>query len=287
MREKYGKRGHLSAPGWRPRYFGNIHIDGDFHYNPTYKLIYNAKFEEDELYMGRPCIYTDARFDTEDGFNYFHSTYINFARSSFPKKHRNGYLKVNRKPKDWSNFPLTLAACIRRMRQVKGLPRGVEVTFGNSWYYTKSKNEPTYVYIHDGKNGDYRPDYKVTKGEYFNNFTNDEKGNELIARLRANGFIVKVYDYEDDEYDDNEENPQVIRTFNVEMAIAYGHNKMIGISSNNNHLNGYYNGCDNILYDFRGCFDKWSRALEIPKNKSIDDILDILVNETKEKAYPF
>jgi hypothetical protein len=61
-----------------------------------------------------------------------------------------------------------------------------------------------------------------------------------------------------------------------ECAIAYGHGKRIGISSLNNTLFGYTNGENNILWDTREDFDKWSRCNEIPKTTSIDEIVAIL-----------
>jgi hypothetical protein len=63
-----------------------------------------------------------------------------------------------------------------------------------------------------------------------------------------------------------------------DVAIAYGHNKIIGFSSFKNDLYGYSNGCDNILWDVYGEFDKWSRCNEISKNTSIEEIVEILIS---------
>lgn len=62
-------------------------------------------------------------------------------------------------------------------------------------------------------------------------------------------------------------------TIDGEIAIAHGYGKQIGFSSFNNDFQGYSNGCDNILWDSFGQFNKWSSCIEISKNTPINDII--------------
>jgi hypothetical protein len=39
---------------------------------------------------------------------------------------------------------------------------------------------------------------------------------------------------------------------------------------------GYSDGCENILFDYYGEFDKWSRCRIIDKKTPIKEIIDIL-----------
>lgn len=274
------KTGFLCEKGRRPRYYANIEINGDLHYDKKNKLVYNVDEEEDKLYMAQPCVYTDALFDTDGFHNSYHRTYLYRASRSFPKKYKNVWLKVKRNPKDWGRKNKTLKSAIRTIRNVKGIPKGTHIEICNNYYFRNkdgnpSPSKPTFVYVHDGANSG-KPDYKVSLPEYSDNFTSDVWGNELIAELRKVGFIVKV----------EKSNPHIlIGDESGEVAIAFGFNKMIGISSFDNTLHGYRYACENILYDYRGYFNKWSQALQIPKTETIENIVSKLVTETKLEAY--
>jgi hypothetical protein len=274
------KRGYRCAKEWRPTHFGVIHIDGDLHFCSDGKFVFNSKKEEDKLYMGQPCIYTDIRFDAEKDMNYYKSTYLYHSRRSFDgliRKNRK-WCKVNRTPRDWGKLPISLKSCIRKVRKIKGITKGTVIEFGNHWYYPKSGNIPSYVYIHNGKNANYTPDYEINADCYKARFTDDVWANELCDKLRAAGFIVQVFN----------ENPGFIfGESEGEIAMAYGFNKKIGFSTGDNDFRGYNNGCKNVLYDYRNYFDKWSKALEISKTTPIDDIVSQLKEETVKDAYPF
>jgi hypothetical protein len=276
---KFLKRGYRCAKAWRPRYFGLIHIDGDLHFCPDGNFVYNTEKEEDKLYMGQPCIYTDIRFDTEKAMNYFHSTYLYHSRRNFDKLRRHSeWVKPNRTPRDWGKLPLTLKSCIRKVRKIKGIPKGTVIEFGNHWYYPGTGNIPSYVYIHDGKDSDFIPDYQINAECYTARFTSDEWANELTDKLRAAGFLVAVW----------KSNPGFIfGESEGEIATVYGFNKKIGFSTGNNDFRGYGAGCENVLYDYRNYFDKWSKALTIKKTKPIDEIVRQLKEETVKDAYPF
>jgi hypothetical protein len=276
---KFLKRGYRCAKEWRPRYFGLIHIDGDLHFCPDGNFVYNTEKEEDKLYMGQPCIYTDIRFDTDKGMNYYHSTYVYYTRHKFDDLRRQSKLgKPNRTPRDWGKLPLSLKSCIRKVRKIKGIPKGTVIEFGNHWYYPGTGNIPSYVYIHDGKDSDFIPDYQINAECYTARFTSDEWANELTDKLRAAGFLVAVW----------KSNPGFIfGESEGEIATVYGFNKKIGFSTGNNDFRGYGAGCENVLYDYRNYFDKWSKALTIKKTKPIDEIVRQLKEETVNDAYPF
>ena len=275
----FRKRGYRCAKAWRPRHFGLIHIDGDLHFCSDGNFVYNAETEKDKLYMAQPCIYTDTRFDTEKGMNYYHSTYVYFSRRNFDKLRRQSeWGKPNRTPRDWGELPITLKSCIRKVRGIKGIPKGTAIEFANHWYYPKSDNIPAYVYIHNGKDADFIPDYQVNDDCYKARFTSDEWANELTDKLREAGFLVQVWN----------ENPGFIYGEGEgEIAVAYGFNKKIGFSTGKNDFRGYSNGCESVLYDYRNYFDKWSKALGIKKTTPIDEIVRQLKDETIKDAYPF
>ncbi len=185
MRNDYRRRGYNAPKGWRPRGFGVIHIDGDLHHEPKHNFVFNAEVEEDKLYMGLPCIHTDKNFDEEAGSNFFKSTYLFQSSRRYPKKHKNNWLSVNRNPKKWGKTPISLAACIRKIQNVKGIPKGTIIDINNHYYFRNSNSSPSYTYIHNGNNAGYIPDYQVNHEAYTCMFTDDEWGNELITKLRG------------------------------------------------------------------------------------------------------
>jgi hypothetical protein len=46
---------------------------------------------------------------------------------------------------------------------------------------------------------------------------------------------------------------------------------------------GYSNGCDNVLFDYFGEFDKWSRCNEISKDLSPKEIVRELLKPKKDE----
>jgi hypothetical protein len=274
------KRGYRCAKGWEPKDFGLIHIDGDLHLcsGPDGDFVFNTEHETKKLYMGKPCVYTDTRFDTEKNLNSYHSTYVYYSRRKFDSLRRSSeWCKPNRTPRQWGKLPISLKACIRKIRKVKGIPKGTVIEFANHWYYPGSKNVPAYVYIHNGKDSEYEPNYQINEATFNNNFTEDVWAIELTDKLRAAGFLVQVYN----------ENPGLIYGVSEgEMAVAYGFNKKIGFSTGNNDFRGYHIGCDHVLYDYYNCFDKWSKALIIKKTTPIDEIVRQLTEETGDRIYP-
>ena len=52
---------------------------------------------------------------------------------------------------------------------------------------------------------------------------------------------------------------------------------IIGFSSGENTFQGYSNGCENILYDFFGVFNKWSQCCDIHKSTPVKTIIKQLM----------
>ena len=116
--------------------------------------------------------------------------------------------------------------------------------------------------------------------KYSRNFDNCKFSQKLTKGLRANGFIVGV----------NKGNPDFISSMistasaytgkNIDVsddggqiAIAYGRGMIIGFSNEENSFQGYSDGCENILYDFFGEFNKWSQCHNIPKSTPVKTII--------------
>jgi len=126
--------------------------------------------------------------------------------------------------------------------------------------------------------------YEISKDAYKQNFTNCERSINLVNKLRENGFLVAVYPNTNflmsmmkNACDKTGLDSSTVNTKeDGEIAIAYGHGKKIGFSSFNNTLKGYFNGCDNILWDCFGNFDKWSNSNEISKECSFEEIIEEL-----------
>lgn len=253
------KLGHQAPKRWRNNTFQYIHLDGDYAYCYSHDFVYNPEEEERKLYNGEACHYTDTRF--VDGFsNFFKSAYLFQER--------------------WGG--ISLKACIRRTLQCKNIPIGTIVDFQKSWYYPGKKINNSYKFK-IRKENNLAIDYEINSPSYFKNFTTCKFSQELTEALRANGFIVSVKpnesfllgmintataytgktDFVDSKIDGH-------------VAVAYGHGKRIGFSSFEDDFMGYSNGCESVLWDTYGEFDKWSRCHEISKKSSIEEILDIL-----------
>lgn len=257
--------GHQAPKRWRINECNSIEIDGDLHYCYSHNFVYNSEEEERKLYNGEACYYTD---QFQDGrHNFYKNTYLFWQR--------------------WT--PISIKAAIRRTLSTKGIPAGTIVTFNKSYYHPGKKFNNNFNFKVKKENPiDFK--FEVSRPSFFKNFKNCQRSQELIEALRANGFLVQVLE------DNNNFISSLVATAAAytgqeseitkeagEVAIAYGYGKKIGFSSSDNSLFGYYNGCENILWDKFGEFCKWSRCLEIPKNESIESVLKILMEPNKEE----
>lgn len=251
--------GHQAPIYYRANSFNSIEIKGDFAYCKSHNFVYNVEVEEEKLYNGLPCYHTDIRFKNTP-FNFYENCYLHWTR--------------------WEN--ISLKSCIRKVLNCKNIPKGTIVDFNKSWYFTKKKIDNSYRFKIKKENKlDVK--FEINNLDYFKNFSTCKFSNELTLALRKNGFIVKVENENENFLSSMISNASVYTGKFIEpenetgeVAIAYGHGIKVGYSSNNNTLYGYSNGCDNILWDKYGEFNKWSEYNEISKNTNIDDILDIL-----------
>lgn len=245
--------------GLRVGKFNYIDLDSyhnKLNYCDTHNFVFNKDEQEELLYNGKPCIYTDLRY----GQNKFEFNYI------FSNRYK----------------PISLKACIRRTLGCRNIPVGTVIKFTCSWYYLnrKFKNEFLFKIKKENK---FDPKYEVNHPSFSEWFTSDLRANELTKALRENGFLVRVFP----NYSfllgmlntaiSLTEGEQVDQSIPGECAIAYGFGKKIGFSSGNEPFQGYVDGCDNILWDSFGDFDKWSRCNQIPKRTNINEIINILV----------
>ena len=251
------KLGHQAPKNFRTNRFNSIEIEGDFSYCESHNFVYNAEVEKEKLYNGDACYYTDNRFD-DGSYNFFKNTML-----------------------FWQRFnAISKKSCIRRTLNCKNIPIGTIVDFKSSYHLVGKKFGLDYKFKIKKEN---KLDltYEVSKDGYFRNFNTCEFSNKLTIALRKNGFIVYV----------NNKNPNFLMGMintaakytgqkpsvdideDGEMAIAYGYGLKIGFSSNKNSYMGYSNGCDNILFDKFGWFNKWSQCIEISKSTDIDQII--------------
>ncbi len=262
---KNKKIGHQAPKGCRINDFNSIEIEGDLAYCESHNFVYNVDEEKDKLYNGLPCYYTDIRF--KDGRNNFY---------------KNCKLLWTRRR------DISLKKCIRKVLKCKNIPLNTTVDFNKSWYYKTKEVDNSYKFIIKKENKlDVK--YQINNPKYTSNFTNCDFSQNLTNALRENGFIVIVE--RNESLLGNLFNAAVAITgqgdledteIEGDIAIAYGHGKKIGFSSFKNDFQGYSNGCENILWDIRGEFDKWSRCREISKDTSIDEIVEILKQENTE-----
>lgn len=263
---KNARIGHQAPRGFVVNQFNSIEINGYlnsdkyFAYCKSHNFVFNVEEEEEKLYNAEPCFYTDNRY-SEGKFNFYHNCLLHWTR--------------------WKN--ISLKSCIRKTLKCRNIPVGTIVSFKKSWYYPKKNFKNGYNFIVKRENR-FDPQYQIN-GVYHsdNNFTSCERSQNLVNDLRANGFIVAVYVNTNRLTDmlntaiaftgsKDFKNPVI----DGEIAIAYGFGKKIGFSSFNNDFNGYSNGCENILWDNWGEFDKWSRCNVIYKSTPIKEIIEIL-----------
>jgi hypothetical protein len=215
-------------------------------YNQQYNFAYDANKEQEKLYNGKACYYTDKRFkDCHDN-----DTIVDDVKKN-----------------------LNLKSCILKAYSVKGIPKGTIVRFSSAYLMKGYKKyDLCYRYrIEKEKPTDIQ--YEISDDSYFDNFCEDEKSKELVNALRQNGFLVSI------RSNINAltgcEKSESILGDNGKIAIAYGFGKMIGFSSYQNSLRGYFNGCENILWDMCGHFNKWSQSRQISKSMSVDVLLPL------------
>jgi len=254
------KLGHQAPIGFRDRNFNSIELDGDFAYCKSHNFIYQPEIEQEKLYNGLPCYYTDIRFK-DTLYNFFHNCSIYWTRRK----------------------PISLNACIRKTLRCRNIPVGTIVKFGKSWYFANRKFSNSFIFKIKKENK-LDIEFEINNPIYSSQFTSCPFSKALTDELRANGFLVSVTT--NTSFLSKMINTAIAHTRNTgfineeitgETAIAYGHGKKIGFSSYNDNFMGYSNGCDNILWDKYGEFDKWSRCNEIPKSTTIEDIIKELV----------
>lgn len=251
------KIGHQAPKGVRINRFNSIEINGDFAYCVSHNFVYNPVEEKKKLYNGEPCYYTDYRY--VDGMNFYKNAKLH-----------------------WTRFKdVSLKACIRKVLNCKNIPVDTIINFNKSWYYVGKKIDNSFKFkVKKENNIDIR--YEINRPSYSKNFTKCEFSKKLTNALRKNGFIVSVQ--QNESFILNMIDRAAILTgsepvnieIDGEIATAYGYGKQIGFSSFNNDYRGYSNGCDNILWDKFGEFNKWSECYEIPKTKNIKSIIQEL-----------
>jgi hypothetical protein len=253
------KLGYQCPKKLRTYWFKEIRINNtDLHYCESHHFMYNAEEEEKKLHYGQPCYYTDNRFYDGDHNSYKQTcTYRNRKRF------------------------ISLKTCILDTYKCKGIPKGTIVTFDPMWYHEEHPKMDLNYYYKIEKEKPLDITYEISKDSYKQNFTNCEKSKYLVEVLRQNGFLVAVYPNTNflmsmikNACDKTGRDGSDIDTSeDDEIAIAYGFGKKIGFSSFNNSFRGYSNGCDNILWDCYGEFDKWSKCYEISKDTPFEEIL--------------
>lgn len=257
------KKGHLAPKGWRRNECHHILIEGDLHYCWSHDFVYNEKEEERKLYNGEPCFYTDGRFYTPFGYNFYRDAYLYNRRFT----------------------PISIKSAIRRTKRCKGIPVGTIVQFQKSYYHPGKKIDNTYIFKVKKENPiDFN--FEVSEPSYFANFSTCKRSQELVNALRANGFLVSVIK-ENNNYISSlissagkATGKKIdVKKEDGEVAIAYGHGKKIGFSSYDNTVFGYSDGIENILWDHYGYFNKWSKCEWIKKSTPLDEIVKKLIEE--------
>jgi hypothetical protein len=258
------KLGHQAPKGWRRNECHHILIEGDLHYCWSHNFVYNEEEEERKLYNGEPCFYTDNRFYTPFGFNFYKDTYLYNRRFT----------------------PISIKAAIRRVLSCKGIPVGTIVQLNKSYYHPGKKIDNSYLFK-IRKENPVNIKFEVNKPSYFDNFSTCERSRALVDALRANGFLVSVIKENENALSSliSSAGKAIGKKIEVkkedgEIAVAYGHGKKIGFTSHDNSLFGYSYGVESILWAHYGHFNKWSDCHEISKTTPVDEIVKILI-ETK------
>jgi hypothetical protein len=254
------KLGHQAPSGYRTNKCSSILIEGDLHYCWSHDFVYNEHEEGRKLYNGEPCYFTDGRFYTPFGFNFY----------------KDGYL-YNRRFDS-----ISIKAAIRRTLKCKGIPVGTIVNFNKSYYHPGKKFGNSFIFKVK-KDNPIDFEYEVSKPSYSANFSNCKRSQKLVEALREKGFNVSVLKDNDNFISSMISTAAAVKGSKVEVkkedgevAIAYGHGKKIGFSSYDNNLFGYTYGVESILWDRFDYFNKWSQCNEILKTTSVDEVIKIL-----------
>ena len=237
----------------------------DMHYCYSHDFWYNTEEQDKLLHEGKPCFYTDGYVDGRQNF------------------YREGSML-------WDREGFTLKKAKRLIRKTRNLPIGTVVNIGSNFCYVGKKRTGSLGYNYKvRKENKFDPEYTVMRPSYFKNFNTDQKGRDLIDLLRANGFLVSVSSKNTNFISGMISNAAMAigKTIEAddeegETATAYGHGLRVGISSNDSTFNGYTYGIKSILFDKWDEFDKWSRCREISKEKSNEEILQILLDVKNE-----
>lgn len=257
--KKVIKLGHQAPKMMRVNKFNSIEINGDFSYCKSHNFIYNSEEEERKLYDGEACYYTDDRFH-DGNYNFYKNTMIHWTR--------------------WKD--ISLKACIRKTLKCRNIPVGTIVDFKKSWFFVGKKINNSFIFKVKKENK-FDVDYEINSPRFKRDFKNCERSQKLTENLRANGFIVGVSEGNINFLSNMISNAALHTGKHIEpdegdgqTAIAYGHGLKIGFSSGDDDFMGYSNGCDNILYESFGNFNKWSDCYEINKTTDIGDIIKTL-----------
>lgn len=260
------KLGFQAPKNYRYKHFNNISIEGDYAYCESHNFIYNSEEQERKLYNAEPCFYTDSRYCDGDG-NFFKRTYLAQTQKG--------------------SIGFSLKACFRIVENIRNIPLGTIIDFTQNWYIPNKKIDFGYRYKVKKENV-FDPKYEINGKSFTDNFTNCEKSKKLVEDLRKNGFIVSVSSNSSfllgmvNNACKLTGQAGVDSSIDGEIATAWGYGKKIGFSSFDNDYRGYSNGCDNILWDKFGEFDKWSRCNEIDKKTPNEEIIKILINNNKK-----
>lgn len=230
----------------------------------TKKLVpVDYKKQTDRLYQGLACLKTDSNF-TENFYN------IN-------NYYKNTMILVTRRLKGYG----TLGKCLKKINKIEHLfPEGTELSIINRYYgtYINEKNEERHYhlrlkYLTKRKFQGFETDFKIDKPELFDNFDQDPLMAKFVIFLRDNGFLVFIYENTDYDYTQSEMGKQIIIG---KLAIAYGKDFKVGFTEFNQKLWGYSDACENILFDKKDYFDKWSRSEQFKKPTSEKDFPEFL-----------
>ena len=242
-------------------------------FNREEKFVFDTREEEEKLYQGKPCVYTDKRYS-----QHIVCAWCNYL-TIYQSNYYDYYLKrkkeyLSRKPSFPKNTKgqLTIKSAIRKINKIKGLPKNLQIKISSDW---SAKKNTDFIYVVK-KYKENNIKYKIDLPEFLDNFTDDINAKNLVTFLRSNGFIVKVSETSDViDYDTN------TNTFTYgekhQICRGYGHGITFMFSSFNNTYNGYSVGTEYILFDWFGCFNKPSDAEKIFKNTSHEDILKIFL----------
>lgn len=264
------KRGHQSPVKWRPKKFNEIVIENtNLKHCISQNFLYDSEKEEEKLYNGLPCFYTDSRFS--EGISFYKKAILYLSRRTPPDNNKNDWFKISRRPKDKSKKSLSEKSCVRRVKKLKAIPKGTVIHFKTNWYYPKTKIDTSFVYIQN-KEKTLDIKYEVNEPSFFAQFTEDENSKNLVERLRQEGFLVRVY---------NSNPNRLIGEEEGQICIGYGYGKIFGFSTFKNSFRGYGDGCENILFDYFQEFNKWSQCNWINKETSIEEIINILKRTKK------